>query len=340
MPTPNYVFRFDPDLRRLAEARAAEEHRNLSALMHSAVRAYLTGDDGGEVLNHAVRKMAELEAELEQARAELERARQGFIRNRASGLEKQARVIERQGREDRYAAALTSATRENPVTAPRLSALSGWNARWCRDLAIALTGTGYAEKVGPGQWIAVPGRDVREGLQAARKLAQHGAATIAPHKREARDGSPPAAVPPEPAAEAVRPAEGKSAAAAERPRQRRTAARERAGSGSPPLAAADRQRPVMAEPEDGQELDGQELWDRYGDDAEEMREQLAPGLDELRERAGSIAPATAVFQQPGADRVVTSEVPEAKTCPPHPKRRVVKGLCGACGRNVGFEKLA
>lgn len=30
--------------------------------------------------------------------------------------------------------------------------------------------------------------------------------------------------------------------------------------------------------------------------------------------------------------------PEA--CPPHPKRRVLRGLCGACGRQVGDEKTA
>lgn len=29
-----------------------------------------------------------------------------------------------------------------------------------------------------------------------------------------------------------------------------------------------------------------------------------------------------------------------KACPPHPKRRVLKGLCGACGRYVGDEKTA
>lgn len=27
-------------------------------------------------------------------------------------------------------------------------------------------------------------------------------------------------------------------------------------------------------------------------------------------------------------------------CPPHPRRRVMKGLCGACGRNVNGEKVA
>lgn len=34
------------------------------------------------------------------------------------------------------------------------------------------------------------------------------------------------------------------------------------------------------------------------------------------------------------------EVPEPKACPPHPRRRVLRGLCGACGRNVGDEKIS
>ncbi len=31
---------------------------------------------------------------------------------------------------------------------------------------------------------------------------------------------------------------------------------------------------------------------------------------------------------------------DPKACPPHPKRRVIRGLCGACGRAVGDEKTA
>jgi hypothetical protein len=31
---------------------------------------------------------------------------------------------------------------------------------------------------------------------------------------------------------------------------------------------------------------------------------------------------------------------DPKACPPHPKRRVIRGFCGACGRSIGDEKTA
>jgi hypothetical protein len=31
---------------------------------------------------------------------------------------------------------------------------------------------------------------------------------------------------------------------------------------------------------------------------------------------------------------------DPKACPPHPKRRVIRGFCGACGRSIGEEKTA
>jgi hypothetical protein len=54
-------------------------------------------------------------------------------------------------------------------------------------------------------------------------------------------------------------------------------------------------------------------------------------------RAAGLASARALAAERKAGLV---EVPEPKGCPPHPKRRVVKALCGACGRNVGDEKVA
>ena len=35
-----------------------------------------------------------------------------------------------------------------------------------------------------------------------------------------------------------------------------------------------------------------------------------------------------------------AEFREPASCPPHPKARVLKGLCGACGRQVGDERVA
>jgi hypothetical protein len=51
-----------------------------------------------------------------------------------------------------------------------------------------------------------------------------------------------------------------------------------------------------------------------------------------------------VFAEPGGEAVTGTPVP-ARTvtegqCPPHPKARVFKGLCRACGRQVGSEKVA
>lgn len=54
-------------------------------------------------------------------------------------------------------------------------------------------------------------------------------------------------------------------------------------------------------------------------------------------RAVGLAAARALAAERKAARLV--EVPEPKGCPPHPKRRVIKALCGACGRNVGDEKV-
>lgn len=43
---------------------------------------------------------------------------------------------------------------------------------------------------------------------------------------------------------------------------------------------------------------------------------------------------------PPAETVAeTARKPAARECPPHPKRRVNKGLCSACHRNVGNEEV-
>lgn len=57
-----------------------------------------------------------------------------------------------------------------------------------------------------------------------------------------------------------------------------------------------------------------------------------------RPRTVSAAPSagTAVFAAPGEEPVVSSPVPERVACP-HPRARVNKGLCGACGTYVGAK---
>jgi hypothetical protein len=47
-------------------------------------------------------------------------------------------------------------------------------------------------------------------------------------------------------------------------------------------------------------------------------------------------------RNPSAPKVapVAFREPAERGCPPHPKARVIKGLCRACGRQVGSEKVA
>lgn len=308
MPTPNLVIRLADDLRVPAEARAKAEHRTLTEVVRSALRQYLTGSDGGEAYHHMQRRAEEAEARLSRAEDELAAARSGVIADAAVAAGKQARAGVRAAMEARFTAAFTAATRENPATAPRLAALSGFGAYWCRDLLRALADAGYAEKTGPGQWVPVPGKDVREGIGAGKRLAQTGAARIAPSLREKPDGPSPAPAPAVTAETATEPAEASPAPGQEEPGRGGTATKLRTAAAKAPLVAADRRKPVTTE---------------------------------HREQADAIAPGTALFQQPGTERVVTQPAPVlAPSCPPHPKRRVVKGYCGACGRNVGFEKLA
>jgi hypothetical protein len=212
VPTKNLIARVPSDLREKAQARADQEGRYLTGVVISALRAYLTGDDGGEARHHTARKLAGLEAENAGLRAELEHAKQGVIKNRATELEKRARAELTEGKEARFTAAFQAATKEDPATAPRLAAMSGFSRYWCRDLGRALTAAGYAEAAGPGQWVPLPGKDIREGLPEAKALAQHGAARIAPGKREAPAVTSPEPVPAVPAAEATQAADGNAAA--------------------------------------------------------------------------------------------------------------------------------
>lgn len=60
--------------------------------------------------------------------------------------------------------------------------------------------------------------------------------------------------------------------------------------------------------------------------AELARERVEDARDVPAPEPELVVPEV-VFRQPGQ-------------CPPHPKRRVLKGLCGACGRPVGSERVA
>ena len=203
MPTQNLVARVPSDLREMAEARADQEDRYVTGVVISALRAYLTGDDAGEAYHHTVRRLAELKAENAALRAELEAARMGVLRKQATAADRDARARLAADREDRFAGGLEAATRENPATPAGQSRASGFSYYWSRDLLSALAAAGYAEKVADGRYVPVPGADIREGIGKAKRLAQHGAARIAPSKREASDGSSPAPAPAVPAGEAT-----------------------------------------------------------------------------------------------------------------------------------------
>ena len=176
MPTQNLIVRTPDDLRELAEARAKRDGCNKSDVARAALRAYLAGDDGGEALRHALLRAEAAEAKVKRLEKALASARKGVVVMDVATA-KQARAGEREARDGRLVSALEAATAEDPATAPRLAALTGYAALWCRDLLRALGEAGYLEKTGPGQpieWVPVPGRDMSEGIRAAKALAQRG----------------------------------------------------------------------------------------------------------------------------------------------------------------------
>lgn len=302
MPSPNIIVR-DPDgLRELIETRAAEEHRSVSDVVRSAVRQYLTGDGGGDTLTHALARAGRAEAEAGRLRAELEAARMGVLAKRATAADRDARARLAADREERFAMYLGAATRDAPAAPAGAARVSGFSYYWSRDLLRALAEAGYAEKLADGRYVPVPGMDVREGIGKARVLAQHGSARIAPSRRETREEPSPAPAPAEPATEATGTAEVHPAAArGEAPREARTerpAARKRASAGTRPPVAASSREAVMTD---------------------------------LRERVESIAPGTVMFQEPGAERVVTVEVPEAADhSAKQGRQHALNCKCGVC----------
>ena len=187
MPTQNLIVRTPDDLRELAEARAKRDRCSVSDVVRYALRAYLTGtpltDWPGA--RHALHRAEAAEAKVKRLEKALAAARNGVVVMDVATA-KQARAGEREARDGRLVAALEAATAEDPATAPRLAALTGYAALWCRDLLRALGEAGYLEKPGPGQpkqWVPVPGRDIDEGVKAAKALAQRGPNRVAPGRR-------------------------------------------------------------------------------------------------------------------------------------------------------------
>ena len=185
MSTRNFIFRAEADLHELAKARAKADGINVSDVGRAALREYLTGDDGGEPLRLALLRAEASEAKCKRLEKALAACRRGVVVMDVATA-KQARAGERKDRDGRLVSALEAATAEDPATAPRLADLSGYAVLWCRDLLRALGEAGYLEKVTPGrmekagpqQWVPVPGRDMSEGVKAAKALAQRGPARI------------------------------------------------------------------------------------------------------------------------------------------------------------------
>ena len=196
MPTPNLIVRTPPDLRRLLEARAEREHCSLSVVARSAMRTGLNRDDSSEALERALHRAAAAEAKVKRLEKALASARKGVVVMDVATAKQARRPANARPRgRARLVSALEAATAEDPATAPRLAALTGYAALWCRDLLRALGEAGYLEKAGPGQpkqWVPVPGRDIREGIRAARALAQRGPAKVAPARRGKPADAPPA----------------------------------------------------------------------------------------------------------------------------------------------------
>ena len=186
MPSRNLVVRVADDLRELAEARAVQEGRNVADVVRSALRAYLTADAGGEALRRAVERAETAEAELRQIGGRTAVARAREARTEAVTAARKAQVSLAEVQADRFAAALEAATREDPATPAGVATATGFTQNWSYKLLRALAVLGYMEKAGRGEWLPVPGMDIREGIAAAKAEAQNGAARVAPSQRGIR----------------------------------------------------------------------------------------------------------------------------------------------------------
>ena len=71
--------------------------------------------------------------------------------------------------EDRFADALGTATADSPVTPKELKELSGFGNSWIHDRLAALTEIGQVTQVSRGRYAALPGADIRAGLQTIKE---------------------------------------------------------------------------------------------------------------------------------------------------------------------------
>ena len=157
MPSRNIVLRDTDGLGELIKERAEAERRSESAIIRSAIRQYLTGDDGGEALRHAVRRAQVLEAKLDSTRDDLAKLRASV-----------AADVTLTWQEDRFTEALEGASPDRPVATARLISVSGWTREWVKEILASLVRQGCITRVKTGWYAPAPGADVREGLRVAR----------------------------------------------------------------------------------------------------------------------------------------------------------------------------
>jgi len=67
--------------------------------------------------------------------------------------------------EDRFAEILEAADSSSPATPKDLAAASGRGRTWCHDQIGALVEIGHVTQVGRGQYVPVPGMDIRRGMR-------------------------------------------------------------------------------------------------------------------------------------------------------------------------------
>ena len=294
MPTRGYTVRLSDEEKEPFDRRAAELGLDFSRAARAAIGKWADGADARE------RRLATRVKALEQEVLRLQNAAQ----QDAAQAEATA--------EDDFARAIQEATPRFPATRAGLITVTRWGDRKVERWLTSLVAAGYIDRFRKGRYIPMPGKNVREGMEAVRdRPGGRDAAQEASEAPAGRNGSSPVPAPREAAAAATETAGAKNAATKEGPRKRTTAAtgrprklaaqravREAAEEGSPRRQPS---RPVAASP------------DRAAVVAE--LKETVPGLRTASELA---APVTPVF-------VAGPEV----DCL-HDNMRIGKGVCPDC----------